>query len=41
MDTYTEILKCWECVDAVHTDNAYIFEIFEDYYYQLFAPIYD
>ena len=50
-ETYDAVLDCWNHSvatvgggwDQAETlaDTAYQFKIFDDFYYQLFAPIYD
>lgn len=41
-ETYDAVLDCWNYgQDDQLAETAYQFQIFEDFYYQLFAPIYD
>ncbi len=40
--TYDAVLDCWNAgQDDALTETSYQFKIFDDFYYQLFAPIYD
>ena len=50
-ETYDAVLDCWNHPtatvgkgwnqDETLAETAYQFQIFDDFYYQLFAPIYD
>lgn len=41
--TYDAVLDCWNhpATDETLAETAYQFQIFDDFYYQLFAPVYD